>query len=80
MSELSHLVAIYPVQHGLRNEDPEREREGTLHKWRCLHFLVGPLGLSRGEGNTEHAEYKVLLTLTWTWETQSAGMRGMAAR
>ena len=53
MSELSHLVAIYPVQHGLRNEDPEREREGTLQKWTHLYFLVGPLGLSRGEGNTE---------------------------
>ena len=53
MSELSHLVAIYPVQHGLRNEDPEREREGTLQKWTHLHFLIGPLGLSRGEGNTE---------------------------
>ena len=40
-------------QHGPRNEDPEREREGTLQKWTHLHFLVGPLGLSRGEGNTE---------------------------
>ena len=40
-------------QHGPRNEDPEREREGTLQKWTHLHFLVCPLGLSRGEGNTE---------------------------
>ena len=40
-------------QHGPRNEDPEREREGTLQKWTHLHFLVGPLGLSRGEGDIE---------------------------
>ena len=40
-------------QHGQRNEDPEREREGTLQKWTHLHFLVGSLGLSRGEGDIE---------------------------
>ena len=53
MSELSHLVTIYPVSTWPKEEDPEREREGTLQKWTHLHFLVGPLGLSRGEGGIE---------------------------
>ena len=53
MSELSLWLPSTLFQHGPRNEDPEREREGTLQKWTHLHFLVGPLGLSRGEGNTE---------------------------
>ena len=39
--------------HGPRNEDPENKREGTLHKWAHWCFLVGPLGLSRGQGNIE---------------------------
>ena len=30
MSELSHLVTIYPVSTWPKEEDPEREREGTL--------------------------------------------------
>ena len=53
MSELSHLITIYPVPPWPRNEDPENEREGTLQKWIYQCFLEGPLGLSRGEGNIE---------------------------
>ena len=53
MSELSLLLPSTLFQHGLRNEDPEKEREGTLRKWTQLHFLVGPLGLSTGERNIE---------------------------
>ena len=53
MSELSLWLPSTLFQHGPRTEDPEREREGTLQKWTHLHFLVGPLGLSRGEGNSE---------------------------
>ena len=40
-------------QHVPRNEDPEWDRESTLQKWTHLHFLVGSLGLSRGEGDIE---------------------------
>ena len=53
MSELSHLVTIYPVSTWPKEEDPEREREGTLQKWTHLYFLVGPLGLSKGGGDIE---------------------------
>ena len=63
MSELSHLVTIYPVPTWPKNEDPESEREGTLQKWTHRCFLVGPLGLSRGEENIEETEYEMELTL-----------------
>ena len=48
-------------QHGPRNEDPEREREGTLQKWTHLHFLVGPLA-SVGERETVNR-----LNMRWSW-------------
>ena len=53
MSDFPMSLPSSQFQHGPRNEDPEREREGTLQKWTHLHFLVGPLGLSRGEGDIE---------------------------
>ena len=53
MSELSHLVTIYPVPTWPKEW---RSREGerrNLEKWTHLYFLVGSLGLSRGEGDIE---------------------------
>ena len=53
MSELSHLLTIFPVPTWPKEW---RSREGDnrmLQKWTHLHFLVGSLGLSRGEGNVE---------------------------
>ena len=69
-------------QHSPRNEDPERERGGTLQKWTHWCFLVGPLGLSRGR--VKHwigwIWDGVETWLTWTCETQSDRMYGMVAR
>ena len=53
MSEFSISLPSPLFQHDPMNEVPEWEREGTLQKWTHLHFLVGPLGLSRGEGDIE---------------------------
>lgn len=55
---LPHLPCSYMAQGMKIGEETERK----FAEMDTSALLVGPLGLSRGEGNTEQAEYKVQLT------------------
>ena len=82
MSELSHLVTIYPVPTWPQEW---RSREGARRKFAEMDTSALP-GLSPGpqQGRGKHWIGWIWggadTWLTWTWETQSDGRWGMAAR
>ena len=82
MSELSHLVAIYPVPTWPQEW---RSREGERRNLAEMDTSALP-GRSPGPQQGRGKQWVGWIWdgadtwLTWTWETQSDGMRGMAAR